>query len=98
MHGVGRKVVIPESDARSPNGVREPRLAVLQGVCRFVPLVHVETQPDHAQCTTTGVALDDTAVFLYPDPGVVAIAQSILDVVGRSNAVKMPPPHFAVGR
>src|ERR1700722_4261613 len=98
MHGVGRRVVIPESDARSPNGVREPRLAVLQGTCRFVPLIHIETQSDRAQRTPGRVALDDPAALLYPYPGIVAIAEPILDVIRRSVTVQMSGQRLPVGR
>jgi hypothetical protein len=98
MYGVGGEVMIPETDARSPNSVRESRLAALQGMCGFVPLLPVETQPDHSQCTPGRVALDGAAVLLDPYPGTVTIAEPILDIVGRSKPFEMPGPHLPVSR
>src|SRR5216683_4396777 len=98
MHGVGRKIVIPETDARSPNGVREPILAALQGMCGFVPRIRIETQSDRAQRTPSRVALDDPAALLYPYPGIVTIAESILDIIGRCLTVQMSGQRLPVGR
>src|SRR6266851_9303507 len=98
MHGVGRKIVIPETDARSPNGVREPILAALQGMCGFVPRIRIETQSDRAQRTPSRVALDDPAALLYPYPGVVTIAESVLDIIRRRNSLQVLGQCLPVGR
>jgi len=65
---------------------------------RICALIRIETQANRAQRSPGRVALDDAATLLDPYPGIVTIAEPILDVIRRGLAAQMPGQRLPVGR